>query len=93
MDVEVVIKEAVKTGTAMEVNSSPERLDLDDVYIKMAMDAGCVLSIDTDAHSRGNYDLLEYGVHTARRGWATADRIITTWPLKKLEAWLAGRGK
>jgi DNA polymerase (family 10) len=93
MDVEVVIKEAAKTGTAMEVNSSPERLDLDDVYIKMAMDAGCVLSIDTDAHSRGNYDLLEYGVHTARRGWATADRIITTWPLKKLEAWLAGRGK
>lgn len=93
MDVEAVIREAAKTGTAMEVNSSPERLDLDDVYVKMAMDAGCLLSIDTDAHSRSNYNLLEYGVHTARRGWATAESIITTWPLKKLEAWLEARGK
>jgi DNA polymerase (family X) len=92
MDVEAVIREAAKTGTAMEVNSSPERLDLDDVYVKMAMDAGCLLSIDTDAHSRSNYNLLEYGVHTARRGWATAESVITTWPLKKLEAWLGARG-
>jgi DNA polymerase (family 10) len=92
MDVETVIREAAKTGAVMEVNASPERLDLDDVYIKRAMEAGCLLSIDTDAHSRSNYDLMEYGVHTARRGWATADRIITTWPLKKLEAWLEKRG-
>ena len=68
MDVEAVIREAAQTGAVLEVNASPERLDLDDVYIKRAMDAGCSLSIDTDAHSRSNYDLMEYGVHTARRG-------------------------
>ena len=92
MDVGQVIREAAKTGTALEVNSAPDRLDLDDVYIQEAMEAGCVLAIDTDAHHPSNYNLLEYGVHTARRGWATADRIITTWPLDRLEEWLKSRG-
>jgi DNA polymerase (family 10) len=93
LDVGAVIREAAKTGTALEVNSAPDRLDLDDVYIQEAMEAGCVLSIDTDAHHPSNFDLIEYGVHTARRGWATADRIITTWPLDKLETWLKTRGQ
>jgi DNA polymerase (family X) len=93
MDVSAVIAEAAKTGTALEINSAPDRLDLDDIYVKEAMEAGCTLSIDTDAHHHSNYDLIEYGVHIARRGWATADPILTTWPLEKLEAWLASRGK
>jgi DNA polymerase (family 10) len=93
IDVSAVIREAVKTGTALEINSAPDRLDLDDVYVKEAMDAGCTLTIDTDAHSVSNYDLIEYGVHIARRGWATADRILTTWEPDKLQAWLDGRGK
>lgn len=88
MDVSAVIREAVKTGTALEINSAPDRLDLDDIYVKEAMDAGCLLSVDTDAHHHDNYDLIEYGVHIARRGWATADRILTTWNLPRLEAWL-----
>ncbi|MDQ6693406.1 MAG: DNA polymerase/3'-5' exonuclease PolX [Chloroflexota bacterium] len=93
MDVSVVIREAARTGTALEINAAPERLDLDDIYIKEAVDEGCTFSIDTDAHSIGNYDLMEYGVHMARRGWASADNILTTWPLEKLEAWLQKRGK
>lgn len=93
MDVGAVIKEAVKTGTALEINSAPDRLDLDDIYVKEAMDAGATLTVDTDAHHPSNYDLIEYGVHIARRGWATAERIITTWDLERLEGWLAGRGK
>ncbi len=93
MNVGAVIREAAKTGTALEVNSAPDRLDLDDVYIQEAMKAGCLLAVDTDAHYPSNYDFIEYGVHTARRGWATADRIITTWPLDKLEKWLKNRGK
>jgi len=92
MDVGAVIKEAAKTGTALEINSAPDRLDLDDAYVKDAMEAGCIFSIDTDAHSIGNYDLMEYGVHIARRGWATADRVITTWDADKVEAWLKKRG-
>lgn len=92
LDVSAIIREAARTGTALEINSSPERLDLDDIYVKEAMDAGCLLSIDTDAHHRDNYDLLEFGVHIARRGWATSDRILTTWDREKLEGWLEGRG-
>ena len=91
MDVSAVIKEAARTGTALEINSAPDRLDLDDIYVKEAMEEGCVLSIDTDAHHHNNFDLIEYGVHIARRGWATADRIITTWEREKLEAWLRDR--
>lgn len=93
MDVSAVIKEAARTGTALEINSAPDRLDLDDVYVKEAMEAGCTLTVDTDAHSPSNYELIEYGVHIARRGWATADRILTTWEPKRLEAWLAARSR
>jgi len=93
MDVGAVIKEAARTGTALEINSAPDRLDLDDIYVKEAMEEGCLLSVDTDAHHHNNFDLIEYGVHIARRGWATADRIITTWEWDRLEAWLHSRGK
>lgn len=93
IDVGAVIKEAARTGTALEVNSAPDRLDLDDVYVKQAMEAGCTLTVDTDAHHPSHYDFIEYGVHIARRGWATADHILTTWEPKKLQAWLGARGR
>ena len=57
------------------------------------MEEGCLLAVNTDAHHPDNFDFIEYGVHLARRGWATADRIITTWPLDRLEAWLKSRGQ
>jgi DNA polymerase (family 10) len=93
MDVSAVIKEAAQTGTALEINAAPDRLDLDDIYVKEAMEEGCLLSIDTDAHHRNNYSLLEYGIGIARRGWATPDRILTTWEPDRLAAWLQSRGK
>jgi DNA polymerase (family 10) len=93
LDVSAVIREAARTGTALEINSAPDRLDLDDLYVKDAVEAGCVLSIDTDAHHHDNFDFIEYGVHVARRGWATANSIITTWEPDKLEAWLEKRGR
>ena len=71
MDVDAVSRGGARWGGDGSVRVA-ERLDLDDVYIERATDAGCLLSIDTDAHSRSNYDLMEYGVHAARRGWATA---------------------
>lgn len=91
MDVGAVIREAAKTGTALEINSAPDRLDLDDLYVKEAVEAGCLLSVDTDAHHHDNFELVEYGVHIARRGWATAESIITTWELDRLEGWLRKR--
>jgi DNA polymerase (family 10) len=93
MDVSAVIKEAAQTGTALEINAAPDRLDLDDIYVKEAMEEGCLLSVDTDAHHRDNYSLLEYGIGIARRGWATPDRILTTWEPDRLEAWLQSRGQ
>ncbi|HEX9988832.1 MAG TPA: DNA polymerase/3'-5' exonuclease PolX [Chloroflexia bacterium] len=93
MDVSAVIKEAAQTGTALEINAAPDRLDLDDIYVKEAMEEGCLLSVDTDAHHRDNYSLLEYGIGIARRGWATPDRVLTTWEPERLEAWLQSRGK
>ena len=93
LDVGALIREAARTGVALEINSAPDRLDLDDIYIQEAMEEGCVLAVNTDAHHPDNFDFIEYGVHLARRGWATADRIITTWPLDRLEAWLRSRGR
>jgi DNA polymerase (family X) len=93
LDVPALIKVAAKTGVALEINAAPDRLDLDDIYVKEAMEEGCLLAVSTDAHHPDNFNFIEYGVHIARRGWATADRVITTWPLERLETWLASRGQ
>lgn len=92
LDVGALIREAAKTGVVLEINAAPDRLDLDDIYVKEAMDAGCLLAVSTDAHSPSNFDFMEYGVHVARRGWATPDRVITAWDRGKLEGWLHHRG-
>ncbi|HUJ07743.1 MAG TPA: DNA polymerase/3'-5' exonuclease PolX [Streptosporangiaceae bacterium] len=77
------------TGTALEVNCHPERLDLASDHIKAARDAGVTFSVDTDAHATGHLDFLKYGVGTAQRGWLTPDDVINTWPLDHLRAFLA----
>ncbi|MCL2584841.1 MAG: DNA polymerase/3'-5' exonuclease PolX [Streptosporangiales bacterium] len=73
-----------RTGTALEVNSSPARLDLPAEHIRAAKDAGVRFAIDTDAHSVPDLDNLPYGVGTAQRGWLTCDDVINTWPLERL---------
>jgi DNA polymerase (family X) len=80
------------TGTALEINASPGRLDLSSDHIKAARDAGVLFAIDTDAHAVGHLDFLPYGVGTAQRGWLTAAHVINTWPLDRLREFLsAGR--
>lgn len=73
-----------RTGTALEVNSSPARLDLPSDHIRAARDAGVKFAIDTDAHSVADLDNLPYGIGTAQRGWLTCDDVINTWPLDRL---------
>ncbi len=73
-----------RTGTALEVNASPERLDLPGEHIRAARDAGCKFAIDTDAHSLPHLDNMKYGVGTAQRGWLTPDDVINAWPLDRL---------
>ena len=67
MDMEQIIKAAARTDTALEVNAHPERLDLKDQHVRMAIEAGAMLAICTDAHAAADLALIEYGVTTAAR--------------------------
>ncbi len=91
LDMEVIFKAAAESGVALEINANPERLDLDDVYARRAVELGCLIAIDTDAHGVEWFGHAQYGVTTARRGWLTSDRVINTWPSEKLLAWLDER--
>ena len=78
VDLDAVIDAAVATGTRLEVNGGPERLDLPDWAVRKAMEKGATLVIDSDAHAVEELEWTEYGAATARRGWATADRVDNT---------------
>ncbi|HET7323376.1 MAG TPA: PHP domain-containing protein, partial [Halococcus sp.] len=78
LDFETVGKAAAEHGVALEVNANPRRLDLSGGAVRTALEAGAVVVIDTDAHRPGNYELLQYGVHTARRGWAETEDVLNT---------------
>lgn len=91
LDMEVILKAAAKSGVAMEMSASPYRLDLDDHHARRAKELGVLLSINTDAHSEEDYDMLPYGVAIARRAGLTKDDVINTWTPKKLLEWLKKR--
>lgn len=84
VDLTELFRACARTGTALEVNSHPARLDLPSAHIRTARDLGVKFAIDTDAHSLRDLDYLQYGVATAQRGWLTAEDVITTWPLERL---------
>ncbi|WP_135533343.1 DNA polymerase/3'-5' exonuclease PolX [Halostella pelagica] len=75
-DVPAVVEAAAENGVALEVNSNPARLDLWDAAVKQAVDAGATVAVSTDAHSPGEFGLVRYGVHTARRGWAEPGDVL-----------------
>jgi DNA polymerase (family X) len=84
-----LFRACARTGTALEINASPQRLDLPSDHIRAATDAGVKFAIDSDAHSTADLANMPYGVGTAQRGWLTPDDVINTWPLDKLRAFLA----
>ena len=90
-DLDVVIRTAAETGTALEVNSHPSRLDLDDVHIRQAVDQGVPIAIDSDAHNPEGLDVLFFGLATARRGWARASDVLNCKTLDQLRAWRQAR--
>ncbi|MBI2324528.1 MAG: hypothetical protein HYU87_06165 [Chloroflexi bacterium] len=92
VDLEAVIAAAVRTKTRLEVNGGPERLDLSDVAVRRAMEVGAMLVCNSDAHAIEELDQMEYAVATARRGWATKDRVQNTMPLAALIEHLKGKG-
>ncbi len=87
LDLEAIFRAAAETGTALEVNAHPERLDLGDAHVRRAIELGVKLAVSSDAHSVGEFEWLHLGVATARRGWATAADVINTWPVERLLAW------
>jgi DNA polymerase (family X) len=92
LDMDAVLAAAAESGVALEINAHPARLDLDDVYARRAKELGIPISINTDAHSEADLDMLHFGVATARRAWLTAEDVINTWPTEKLLDWLKKRG-
>jgi DNA polymerase (family X) len=85
VDVERVIEKALETGTFLEINSQPDRLDLTDVHARAAREAGLKLVIDSDGHQIGALDYVELGVGQARRAWLTKDDVLNTRPWKQIE--------
>ena len=84
LDMLAVMRAAKKRGCFLELNSQPDRLDLQDTYCQMAGDEGVMVSINSDAHSVYDYAHLEQGVSQARRGWLSARDVLNTRPLAAL---------
>lgn len=88
VDMERVLRQAHVRGCALEVNARPDRLDVDDVWCRAAVEHGTLLAIDSDAHSRYDVADLDFGVTRARRGWVEPAQVVNTWPLSRLCKWL-----
>ncbi|MGH8399477.1 MAG: hypothetical protein ACRESU_00100 [Gammaproteobacteria bacterium] len=84
LDMEKFLRAARDRGIALEINSQPERLDLDDIHCKLARDAGVRLVISSDAHSSDGLDGIRFGIDQARRGWLEPHQVLNTLPLDKL---------
>lgn len=87
-DLDEVFKAAARTGTALEVNGYPDRLDLKDEHILWARRHGVKFAVDTDSHATTHLALMRYGVATAQRGWLTKEDVINAWPLSRLRTFL-----
>ncbi|MHC4738630.1 MAG: DNA polymerase/3'-5' exonuclease PolX [Planctomycetota bacterium] len=93
IDIDAIVKHAAETGTSLEINANPWRLDLKDTHCKMAIEVGVKLLIGTDAHSIAGLELMGFGVATAARGWATKADIQNTLSAAKIKSWAFNKRK
>ena len=84
LDIEKILDSAKDTGTYMEINSFPDRLDLNDLHSKMAKDRGVKIAINTDAHQLDQLSYIKYGISNARRGWLEKNDVLNTKNLKEI---------
>ncbi|MGD0576190.1 MAG: DNA polymerase/3'-5' exonuclease PolX [Anaerolineales bacterium] len=91
LDMEAILKEAAERKVTMEIDANPARLDLNDAHARRAAELGCLLAINTDAHSPQEFALREYGVGVARRAWLTRKEVVTAWKPMKIRNWLKRR--
>jgi putative hydrolase len=86
-DARAVFEACAESGTAVEINSRPERRDPPTRLLELARDVGCLFSIDSDAHAPGQLDFLVHGCERAEAAGIDADRIVNTWPKERLLEW------
>lgn len=92
LDMDRVLEAAARSGVILEINANPERLDLDDIYARRAIELGIPLAINTDAHRPEHMGFRRYGVGVARRAWVTSDSVVNCWKPQRVIDWLASRG-
>jgi DNA polymerase (family 10) len=88
IDLDAIGRAAAATGTLLEVNSGPDRLDLDAPSVRRVLELGARIAIDSDSHHPDNLPWIRLGVITARRGWAGAKDVANTWELEQLREWI-----
>jgi len=88
---EEVFQAAKEYQVALEINSNPVHLDLDEVHARSAGEFGVIISIDTDSHATHKFENLKFGVSVARRAWLNKQTVINTWPTEKITGWLKNR--
>jgi DNA polymerase (family 10) len=93
IDIDEVIKTAKRTGTVLEIDAFPDRMDLKDEHARKAVEAGVKLVIDSDAHHTNHFGVLHYGVAVARRGWVRKSDVLNTRPVGEFLKGLKGRGR
>lgn len=86
MDMDLILRRAAELGVAVELNSSPHRLDLRDSHLKLAKELGCKIVIDTDSHRTRELDLMRYGVEQARRAGLEPGDVLNTLPFEEFQA-------
>lgn len=91
-DARAVFEACAASGVAVEINSRPERQDPPDDLLALAIELGCLFTIDSDAHAPGQLSLLDYGAARAELAGVPVDRIVTTWTLDRLREW-TGRAR
>ncbi|GAA0720695.1 DNA polymerase (family 10) [Halorubrum trapanicum] len=87
-DIEAIAAAASSSGTAIEVNANPARLDADGEFVRAAVEAGAPIAVNTDAHAPRELDNARYGVHTARRGWAETSNVLNARSLNGLRSFV-----
>lgn len=88
LDIDRILEAAAMHNVALEINSHPERLDIDEEIALKAREYGVKIAISSDAHHKEDLELIRYGVINARRGWLTPDEVINTWPYDRLRSFL-----
>ncbi|NPA13318.1 MAG: DNA polymerase/3'-5' exonuclease PolX [Aquificae bacterium] len=93
VDMEAVVKKAKETGTALEINAQPRRMDINENWVRLAVEEGVKMVISTDAHNLKNFEFMRLGVYIARRGWATKEDILNTGSWERIKGFVNQKRK